>query len=92
MRPEAGDAAYLREMRQAAATICRISHGASLADYESNEMRRFAVERGLEIIGEAAGRVSPDFRTEHTAIPWRAIVGQRNILAHDYGAILNWRI
>jgi uncharacterized protein with HEPN domain len=46
-----------------------------------------AVERCLEIVGEAAGHVSEPFRTAHPEIPWRMITGMRNILAHDYGQI-----
>jgi len=41
----------------------------------------------LEIIGEAARRVSTTFQEQHPEIPWRNIIGQRNILAHDYGQI-----
>jgi uncharacterized protein with HEPN domain len=45
------------------------------------------IERNLEIIGEAARRVSDDFRTAYASIPWQQIIGQRNILAHEYGQI-----
>ncbi len=46
-----------------------------------------ALERGVEIIGEAARRVSLSFMESHPEIPWRKIIGQRNILAHEYGQI-----
>jgi len=46
-----------------------------------------AIERSIEIIGEAARRVSPEFAAAHPEIPWRQIIGQRNILAHEYGQI-----
>jgi uncharacterized protein with HEPN domain len=45
------------------------------------------MERELEIIGEAARRISESFRQAHPEIPWREIIGQRNILAHDYGDV-----
>jgi uncharacterized protein with HEPN domain len=48
---------------------------------------RLLLERRVEIIGEAARHVSEDFRTAHPEIPWRKIVAQRNILAHEYGDI-----
>ena len=48
---------------------------------------RLAVERELEIIGEAARRVSSTFQQANSEIPWRQIIGQRNVLAHDYGDI-----
>ncbi|MBU4270988.1 MAG: DUF86 domain-containing protein [Planctomycetes bacterium] len=52
-------------------------------------MMRSAVERQIEIIGEAARRISDATRQAHPEIPWRAIVGQRNVLAHEYGAVLH---
>jgi uncharacterized protein with HEPN domain len=60
-----------------------------------DRMLQLAVERGLEIIGEAARNVSLDFRLEHPQIPWKGIIGQRNVLAHEYGAIkldLIWEV
>jgi uncharacterized protein with HEPN domain len=46
----------------------------------------------LEIIGEAAGRVSALFRNTHPEISWRQIIGQRNVLIHEYGEIKQERI
>lgn len=48
---------------------------------------RLALERALELIGEAARRVSPATRDAHPEIPWKGIIGTRNVLAHQYGAI-----
>jgi uncharacterized protein with HEPN domain len=50
------------------------------------------VERNLEIIGEAARRISESFRAQHPEIPWRQIVGLRNILSHDYGSVDDGRV
>ena len=50
-------------------------------------MLRLAVERALEIVGEAARGASSEFRAAHPQIPWADIIGQRNILAHEYGYI-----
>ncbi|MBW2307944.1 MAG: DUF86 domain-containing protein [Deltaproteobacteria bacterium] len=58
-------------------------------------MLRDAVERHLEIIGEAAGKVSKEFRGAHSGIPWQKIIAQRNVLIHEYGEIehdLIWRV
>ncbi len=49
-----------------------------------NPMIQDAVVRNLEIIGEAAGNLSPEFRKRTGKIPWRRIMGMRNILAHEY--------
>ena len=48
--------------------------------------------RRIEIIGEAARHVSETFRARHPEIPWTQIIGQRNILAHEYGEILLDRV
>jgi uncharacterized protein with HEPN domain len=41
------------------------------------------LERKLEIIGEAAGRVSDSLKTASPEIPWRGMIGLRNVLAHE---------
>ena len=46
-----------------------------------------SVIRRLEIAGEAAGRVSEQFRERHPAIPWARMVGMRNRVAHGYDAV-----
>jgi uncharacterized protein with HEPN domain len=54
-----------------------------------------AVERALEIIGEAARHLSEGFRTGHPEIPWQNIIAQRNVVAHEYGEIkqeLIWKV
>lgn len=50
-------------------------------------MLRSAVERQIEIIGEAARAISDGFKTAHADIAWRPIMAQRHRLAHEYGAI-----
>jgi len=54
-----------------------------------------AVERAIEIIGEAARRVSIVFQDVYANIPWQNIIVQRNVLAHEYGEIkqeLIWKV
>ncbi len=48
---------------------------------------RRALERLIELVGEAAKRVSPETRERESAIPWNAIIGMRDKLAHDYDDI-----
>lgn len=55
-------------------------------------MCQLAVERNLEIIGEAAARISIELKDSTPDIPWRQIKGLRNIIAHEYGEIKQERI
>ena len=57
------------------------------SDLDREPILTAALERFVEIIGEAASRVSEERRQELERIPWRAIVGMRNRLVHGYGAV-----
>jgi len=46
-----------------------------------------AVIRQLSIIGEAAAKIPSSLRARHTDIPWKDIIGMRNILIHDYSEV-----
>lgn len=87
MRPDERDAAYLWDMlnaaREAHMTVEKLAPDAFLEDW----LRRRALERTLEVLGEAAGKVSEEFRAAHPDIDWRGLIGQRNVLAHEYGRI-----
>ncbi len=48
---------------------------------------RYGVERALEIVGEAARKVTQETRYTYPQIPWTGIIGLRNVLAHEYGVI-----
>jgi uncharacterized protein with HEPN domain len=50
-------------------------------------LRQRAVVRSIEIIGEAARRVSAEFQEQHPEIPWPAIIGMRNRLIHEYDTV-----
>lgn len=95
MRPEQRDRAYLWDMLDAARAVDEFVRDKTFEEYTSNRMLRGAVERHIEIIGEAARRVSEETRNAHPEIPWRGIIGQRNVLAHEYGEVMHeaiWRI
>jgi uncharacterized protein with HEPN domain len=61
------------------------SYTAKAADtFFTNSMVQDAVIRNIQIIGEAAHAISDDFKNTHREIPWRDIVGTRNIIVHEY--------
>ena len=95
MQPNERDAAYLWDMLEAAQSVFRFVSGKTFEDYAADVMLQSAVERQVEILGEAANRVSTDFQSAHPDIPWRQIIGQRNVLAHEYrdiAAKLLWAV
>ena len=84
MRPDERDAAYLWHMLGAAREAQRSMADADFEEYLRDRDLQAMTERRLEIIGEAARGVSREFWAAHPEIPWRAIIGQRNIIAHMY--------
>jgi uncharacterized protein with HEPN domain len=92
MRPEDRDRAFLWDMLEAAKDIASFVEGISAEDFAADKKVRFAVERQLLVLGEAAKRVSEPFRAGHSEIPWKNLAGLRNILAHEYGEIVVERI
>jgi uncharacterized protein with HEPN domain len=92
MQPDQRNNAYLWDMLDAARMVEQLCSGQDFAQYSNDRRTQLAVERSLEIIGEAAGKVSPLFQDAHPEIPWRQIIGQRNVLIHEYGEIKQERI
>jgi uncharacterized protein with HEPN domain len=91
MRPEERDPAYLWDMIEAARAIVDFTKNLTLEEFlaagKDMEIVRLAVERELEILGEAARRVSSDYRNQHTEIPWKETVGLRNVISHEYDKV-----
>lgn len=78
------DADYLRHMVDAIGRIVQYAGKADKETFLANPMMQDAVIRNIEIIGEAANRLSPEFAARHNAIPWRDIAGMRHRLIHGY--------
>lgn len=81
------DPAYLLDMLIAARRIQTYIEGVDRATFEQDSMLQDAVLRRLEIMGEAARRVSQAFKDAHPDIPWRDLIGTRNILIHQYDRV-----
>jgi uncharacterized protein with HEPN domain len=81
------DRQRLGHMREAAQKALHFSQGKNRADFDQDELLRLALVRLLEIVGEAASRVSPETRNMCPGIPWPKIVGMRNRLVHGYDQI-----
>jgi uncharacterized protein with HEPN domain len=75
---------YLRHILTEADYLVARSAGLSYDVFVADETLRRAFVRSLEIIGEAAKKVSEDVRAAHPAVEWRAMAGMRDRLIHNY--------
>jgi uncharacterized protein with HEPN domain len=78
------DEAYLLDILLAARDAQEFSSGLTKEAFATSKLHQAAIIRVLEVVGEAAGKVSREFREAHPEIPWKQIVGLRNRLIHDY--------
>jgi uncharacterized protein with HEPN domain len=78
------DAVRLRHMLDAARKAVSLVAGKARSEVAADELAQLALARLLEIVGEAAGKVSPDYQAAHPEIPWPSMSGLRNRLAHAY--------
>ena len=83
---------YLWDMQNAAKEINEFMRGVKFAKFEKDKVLRYAAERLLLVIGEAANHLSPQFRKKHLEVPWEIFIRFRNILAHEYGESLLTRV
>lgn len=78
------DTVRLRHMLDAAKKALEFSHGQTRQSLGANEQLGFSLVHLLEIIGEAASKISEDTKKINRTIPWLQIVGMRNRLIHAY--------
>lgn len=81
------DTIRVRHMVAAAHEAVGFAAGRQRAHLDQDRMLVLAVVKALELIGEAASKVSPAARAGAPNVPWAAIIGMRNRLIHGYFAI-----
>lgn len=92
MPPEGRDPAWLWDVRHSLEKVLELVGNASVEDLQSDQTARLAVERLLEVAGEAARRLSASFRTAHPEVDWVDLIARRNVIAHQYDNVLYERI
>ena len=75
-------------MLLAARKIRHFSEGVAFDRFLADELMQHGIMRLVQILGEAARKVSPDFRQSHPEIPWQGIIGMRNRIVHEYFRII----
>lgn len=89
------DDAYLLDMLLAARKAIDFTREMDWARFAKDEVTQNAVMHVIQIVGEAGSKVSDAFQQSHAHIPWRAIIGMRHRLVHDYTRIdvpTVWRV
>ncbi|MGD1858985.1 MAG: DUF86 domain-containing protein [Leptolyngbyaceae cyanobacterium] len=81
------DTASLLDIAGAAQKILAFSANINFTDLANSAEKQSAILYQVIVIGEAVKRLSPDFRERYPDIPWRAIAGMRDVLAHQYDKI-----
>jgi len=87
MTDEARIGAALLDMVGAMEDIQDFLAGRTYDDYAANQMMQRAIERSLEILGEAANRLPKSFQAAHAEIDWGRVVGLRNVIIHRYDEV-----
>jgi uncharacterized protein with HEPN domain len=78
------DAVYAGQMLDCALRALRLVAGKTRSDFDRDEVLALALTHLLQIIGEAARRVGPEYRSQHPEVPWAEIVAMRHRVVHDY--------
>ena len=76
------DAAYLLDMLLSARDAAEFAAGLTFPQFERSRLHQNATLKAIEVIGEAAARISEKTRQAHPGIPWPEIIGMRNRLVH----------
>ena len=76
-----------RQMRDYVAEAVALARARTRAELDADRVFALALLKLVEIVGEAAGRISESTRAAHPEIPWREIIGMRHHLVHGYDAV-----
>lgn len=84
MREQIRDKSRLEHILESIDNVFEFTEGMTFEDYVADKKSKFAVVKNLEIIGEAAYKLTKEFREKHSEIDWQAIIGMRHVLVHGY--------
>jgi uncharacterized protein with HEPN domain len=82
MKPH--DRVRLHHIADALTAAIRFTEDRRRKDLDSDQMLVFALVHALQIVGEAASKISREMRDEHPQIPWPTVIGMRHRLVHAY--------
>ncbi len=86
---------YINDIQESLEKIARYTKGLSFEDFSKNEVLIDAIVARFIVIGEAASHLTENTRHQFPDIPWRKIIGLRNLVVHEYFKIdlpILWKI
>ena len=89
------DSVPMRHMLDHAREAVAIVSGRARTDLDTDRILQLALTRVVEIVGEAASRVSAESRARYLDIPWRDVINVRSRIVHGYDSVdydIVWRI
>jgi len=78
------DDAFLLDMLLAIRKILDYAAEHDLPTFSDDSLTQDAIIRQFTVLGEASNRISSEFRSQHSEIPWKEIIGFRNVVVHNY--------
>ncbi|MYC97137.1 MAG: DUF86 domain-containing protein [Caldilineaceae bacterium SB0661_bin_32] len=78
---------YVQDMIEFGEKVLAYTDGLDQEAFIADGLTYDATLRNLQLIGEAATHIPDEVRQAHSEVPWHAIIGTRNRLAHSYLAI-----
>ena len=84
MREPIRDRGRLEHIIEAIDRIINHATGLTIDNIRDNEIFYYGLVKNIEIVGEAAYRLSEKFRSQYQEIPWRKIISMRHVLVHGY--------
>ena len=81
------EAIYLRHMLDCAQTALGLASGRDRAALDKEPTLRYALLHLITVLGEAASRVPMSSRSAYPGIPWRDMIGMRNMVIHGYDVV-----
>ena len=84
--PHRRDSVFMAQMVEAAEAALEFSDGHT-ASFTGDRLVGYAVVRAIQLIGQAAVRVSAELQAARAEIPWREMIGMRNVVVHDYADV-----
>lgn len=87
MREHSRDYGRLEDILKYAQNVELIVSGITYEQFVADIRIYYSVMKNIEVIGEAANMLTRHFRETHSELPWRPIIGMRNVLVHGYAQV-----